>query len=185
MGAKGHFKSHCKHGHAMEGENLHIDRSGKRSCKACTSAAKKKWAENNRERNLEKHRLRAAKWRRDNPEKARLSKLNFQLSAKAKQNAVKRSVEWRRNNPEKFKEQRRKYYERNKDKLLAYWRELRNLHREEDNAKRRERHRRDNPGGQIRKLARDVSAGRIDSDAAAARIREIFAGIDGRSKDQA
>lgn len=184
MPVKGKFKTHCKYGHEMTGENLFIDIRGKRVCKLCRKTSKDKWRFANREYDLEMHKKRAKRWRELNPEKAKLSKKNCKASELAKRNASERVKQWRLKNKEKFSKQRRAYYERNKTRLRKYWNQLYFANCDSIRARAKERHRNLNPGPEIRRIARDLAAGRVDSDAAIESIRDTLARLDGYCKEK-
>lgn len=56
-------KTHCPQGHPYEGDNLYLDKRGKRHCRAC----KNSWQPENKARRAQYMR----EWRAANPEKAR------------------------------------------------------------------------------------------------------------------
>lgn len=168
----------CKRGHEC---GVHL--SGKRkSCKVCAAEAKKRWEVKNRERFLAMHRERSRKYREKFPEKAKETKNKCKHSSQAKRNAVLRTELWRINNVERFKKQRREHYARNKDRLREYWRALYASDVEKHRARARDRHRRDNPGPQIRRLAKKLAGGGIEFDAALKEIREHFDRINGEGE---
>jgi hypothetical protein len=51
-------KTHCPHGHALEGENLFVDKNGFRACRRCKYDAHMRWAKRNREHLSEYNRQR-------------------------------------------------------------------------------------------------------------------------------
>jgi len=50
IAAKCSAKTHCPHGHPYSGENLFVTRNGKRMCRICKRAAKKRYYEANKEK---------------------------------------------------------------------------------------------------------------------------------------
>lgn len=46
--AKNVHKTHCLRGHPLSGENLYVDRKGKRSCRVCKRAAEKRYRAKNK-----------------------------------------------------------------------------------------------------------------------------------------
>lgn len=60
-------KTHCPQGHAYSLENTYVDPAGRRICRACSTAAKRAWAEANREKLRAYHR----EWKRRSRERAR------------------------------------------------------------------------------------------------------------------
>lgn len=158
-------KIECKNGHPLSGDNLYINPSGFRNCRICQKLRQSQWIERNREKYLEQHRIRAAKYRSnpDGAEKQKLAKKRWNKTEKAKTSAKLRVDMWRENNREKFNEQRRGHYERNRERIAAYL---------------RARWRDNNPGPAIRRIARELAAGRIDIATAVEQIRQHTARID-------
>lgn len=54
LAAKNAAKTHCKHGHPLNGANLIIDSEGARACRTCRRRA---WTKNNRKRRASPHRI--------------------------------------------------------------------------------------------------------------------------------
>jgi len=54
--------THCKNGHSLTGDNLHIEVYGSRRCKTCRKAADERWQINNQERYLMLARLRQRRY---------------------------------------------------------------------------------------------------------------------------
>ncbi len=179
MGAKGTFKTHCKHGHAMEGFNLRIKPSGKRECRACTNEKSRVWNKKNRHKYLEMHRLRAARWREKNKEVLKEKRKNRTMSAQAKKASTERTNRWRANNPEKFKAQREAYNARNYRRIREWQRKYFTANADRIRREKNEQYRRANPGPGIRKIVRELRERKLDVHAALAKIRELVAKVDG------
>jgi hypothetical protein len=183
MAAKGHYKTHCKWGHEMIEPNLRIKPGGKRECRACTRIKSKEWNKRHRDKYLEMHRKRVKAWREKNPEKARASTKRWQQTDKAKKDAIERSVRWRRNNPEKFKEQRRDYARRNAERIREWVNKYLAINRERIRERRKAHYSKHNPGPAIRRIARELKAGRIECDAAIESIRRALARLNGEGEE--
>ncbi|MBO4226647.1 hypothetical protein [Bradyrhizobium neotropicale] len=63
----GKVKTHCKNGHAMEGDNVRIY-GGYRKCRECQRLNRNRWAEANPEKYVAQQREKNRRWKKKHPE---------------------------------------------------------------------------------------------------------------------
>src|SRR5207245_11697123 len=65
------MKTHCKHGHPLEGENLHVNPKGWQQCRICMLARAKRYREARPEEVKRRDKEYVKKWREDNPRESK------------------------------------------------------------------------------------------------------------------
>lgn len=95
--------------------------------------------------------------------------------------SLERLKKWGLDNAEKVKLARKGYYARHKELFAAYRRKRMLLRGDEIAEQRKLRYLRDNPGPQIRRIARELKKGRLDLASAVEQIREFVDRVNGES----
>lgn len=92
----------------------------RRSPGTVTEEDRKRWKRDEYQRNHEKYKARAARWRVENEEKYRENKRVYFGRDDVKETSRKRVMEWKKNNPERKRENDKRWRENNIDKKRSH-----------------------------------------------------------------
>ena len=112
----------CKHGHIAERQ------TSNGGCIKCRYEIEKRWIVNNQELHRTKLRRQAARYRRDDPERIRRIKRNWELRNPDK--VYEKGRRWSAANPERKRAHNKKWQDANKDKVRIKNKSYKTLHKE-------------------------------------------------------